>query len=90
MKLEQLFEGMMKRSDPYISGERSVPTVPKQKPEVTKRQFDTKILNLAAKAKVSPEKVEQIWLENKKKLDMTLPNAYAILMNRVKKELNIL
>jgi hypothetical protein len=81
-------EGMMKRSDPWISGERSderpKPAAPK-KPSA----HDTKIKNLAAKANVSPEKVERIWSDVKRELDMNHPNSYAILMARVKRVLGI-
>jgi len=88
MKINELFEGMMKRSDPWISGERSderpKPAVPK-KPSA----HDTKIKNLAAKAGVSVDKVERIWGDVKRELDMNHPNAYAILMARVKRVLGI-
>ena len=91
MKINELFEGMMKRSDPWISGERSDPRPsPKAAPAPKKSSpHDTKIKNLAAKAGVSPEKVERIWGDVKRELDMNHPNAYAILMARVKRVLGI-
>lgn len=80
-------EGMMKRSDPYISGDKEGPVPPK--PKTNKTTFDTKILNLAQKANVPPEKVEDIWHATKATVDMKMPNAYAIVTARVKKTLGI-
>lgn len=80
-------EGAMKRSDPYISGERSERTIPIQrtKPSGTA----TRIKNLALKAKVPQAKVERIWDDVKRELDMQHPNAHAILMSKVKRILGI-
>ncbi len=88
MKINELFEGMMKRSDPWISGERSDP---RPAPAAPKKPspHDTKIKNLATKAGVSPEKVERIWGDVRRELDMNHPNAYAILMARVKRVLGV-
>lgn len=87
MKLLDITEGKMKRSDPYISGEIDGPRP--QKVEPKKSNHDTKIVNLAKKANVSPEKVEQIWADTKKNLDMSMPNAYGVLMARVQRTLGL-
>ena len=79
-----LKEGMMKRSDPYISGELDGP-----RPVPKKNSHDTKILNLAKHAGVTPDKVEQVWADTKKSVDMSQPNAYAIVMSRVQRALGL-
>ena len=84
MILKDLFEGMMKRSDPYISGE-----LEGKRPVPKKTVHDTKILNLAKRAGVSVDKVEQVWDNVRRELDMSLPNAYAILMARTKRVLGV-
>lgn len=84
MKLQELTEGKMKRSDPYISGDLDGP-----RPKPSEKTYDKKIINLANKANVTPEKVEQLWLDTKNSLDMKMPNAYGILTARVQRALGL-
>lgn len=86
IKQSAVKEGMMKRSDPYISGELPGPR-PVDKP--LKSKYDRKILNLATKSHKSPEEVEQLWLDTKKTIDMSMPNAYAIVMAKVQRALGL-
>ena len=87
MKLDELkLEGMVKRSDPYISGDLEGPR-PNVPPATKKR--NAKIENLARKAGVSSEKVEQLWADIKKTLDMSHPGAYALLTAKVQRALGL-
>ena len=87
MKLTELHEGMMKRSDPYISGARSVPTQPVALAKKKESPHSQKIAALAKTAKVKPEVVAQLWDEERDKVDEKHPNRWAIVMNNVKRRL---
>jgi hypothetical protein len=103
MKLNELHEGMMKRSDPYISGEKSGPRPPAQPAKPTqpakpvsakpapgaKLQHDQKIDALSKKARVPREEVEKAWNEERDKVDSRNPQRWAIVMNNVKKRLRV-
>jgi hypothetical protein len=89
MKIKDIFEGMMKRSDPYISGDK---TGPRPTPVVNKTKLTPhaqKIEALAKKSNVDAVKVSKIWDEERDRIDSQHPNRWSIIMNNVKKRLNI-
>lgn len=89
MKIKDIFEGMMKRSDPYISGDKSGP---KPGPVVNKTKLTPhaqKIEALAKKSNIDVAKVSKIWDEERDRIDSQHPNRWSIIMNNVKKRLNI-
>lgn len=87
MKLLDLHEGMMKRSDPYVSGEVSKKPEPKTPPK--KSAHATKIANLAKKAGKSEAEVDKLWQDVKRDVDLKIPNAFGIVMSRVQKSLGL-
>lgn len=87
MKLHELHEGMMKRSDPYVSGEVSTKPEP-AKPKKASTHA-TKIANLAKKAGKASAEVEKLWHDVKKDVDLKMPNAYGLVMSRVQKSLGL-
>ena len=103
MKLAELHEGMMKRSDPYISGEKSGPRPPAQpaKPAEAKKPVgpkppagaptphQKKIDALAKKAKLPAAQVEKAWDEERDKVDRNHPQRWALVMNNIKKRLHV-
>lgn len=100
MKLLELLEGLMKRSDPYISGDRSTPIKPKQpitpvtqktpiKSTTAKSSYQTKIDMLSQKSKIAPEQVAKIWDEERDKIDSKHPQRWSIITSNVKKRLKI-
>jgi hypothetical protein len=93
MTLAEIYEGMMKRSDPYISGEKDGPR-PVSHPAVgnvkkTGTTHSQKIEALARKGKVQPSKAQQVWEEERDKIDHNHPNRWALVMTNVKKRLGI-
>lgn len=88
MKINELFEGMMKRSDPWISGARAGerPAAPSPKKPTAR---ETALKNLAAKAGVSVDMVQRVYQDVQRELDMNHPNAHAILLSRVKRVLGL-
>jgi hypothetical protein len=83
MKVADLFEGAMKRSDPYVSGDREgapAPAAPK------KRKVD-RFETMARKAGVSVAAVRSAWHAAKKEVDMSRTNAYAIVQRKVMDQL---
>lgn len=91
MKLTELFEGMMKRSDPYISGDRDGPRPHPAVGDVKRKgtSHSQKIEALAKKGNVLPAKANQIWEEERDKIDEKHPNRWALVMTNVKKRLGI-
>lgn len=93
MKVLEILEGMMKRSDPYISGEKSgkpiANTETTKKTSTPVKKGDSKIETFAKKAKMSPESVKQIWDDEKSRVDNNHPNKWAIVTNNVKKRIGI-
>ena len=90
MKLIDLDEGMMKRSDPYISGDKAGPRPVVGNVKNTQSSHTQKLEVLAKKAKVHPQEVSKIWGEERDKVDNNHPNRWAIVMTNVKKRLGIL
>jgi hypothetical protein len=102
-ELSQVFsplsEGRMKRSDPIISGERSPGSLltlkdagraaPAPRKPPGNSGFDTKIKNLARAANVSPETVEKLWDEQKKRFDRKNLKYWALVMAGVQRELGL-
>lgn len=84
----KMAEGMMKRADPWISGERSGER-PKPAPKKASAR-EAAIKNLAAKAGVKVDMVERVYRDVQRELDMNHPNAHSILMSRVKRVLGLL
>ena len=71
MLLAELFnEGMMKRSDPYTSGDQSTPS--SSAPPTKRSTFQARIEGLAAKAKVSTEVARAAWEKAQKDVDPRL------------------
>lgn len=100
MKLLELVEGLMKRSDPYISGARSGPRPPVQAAKPTqptkpvqatqaKTSHRSRMTELAKKAKIDPAEVDKIWSEEKDKVDSKNSQRWAIVTNNVKKRLGL-
>lgn len=92
MKLAELHEGMMKRSDPYVSGEKSGPrpthpTVGNVKKTGT--SHSQRIELLAKKANVQTAQVEKAWDEERNKVDEKHPQRWAIVTTNVKRRLGI-
>ena len=87
----EIFEGMMKRSDPYISGDkdgpRSHPVVGAVKHLGT--SHSQKIEALAKKGNVTSSQVSKIWDEERDKIDEKHPQRWALVMTNVKKRLGI-
>lgn len=95
MKLAELHEGAVKRSDPYISGEKEGPR-PTQPTQPTKpvgakpvSKHDQKIDALSKKARIPRDQVEKAWDEERDKVDAKNPQRWAIVMNNVKKRLHV-
>lgn len=87
MKIRDLFEGMVKRSDPYISGERSGPR-PASKTTAPKKT-NPQIASLAKRANVPLEQVQALWDEVKAGVDVKAPGAYAMISAKVQKKLGL-
>ena len=87
MKLIDLFEGKMKRSDPFISGERD----PKHAtPSSTKHtSHEKKLMALAAKAGVSVHDARKAWDDAKDQVDPKLENRWMIVMRKAKENLGL-
>jgi hypothetical protein len=94
MKLSQIFESYMKRSDPVISGEMDPTTqrVPfklePQKPK-TKSSIEKTIINFAEKAGVSVDKVWKLRREIMAMKDNRKQNYYAEVNRELKRQLGI-
>lgn len=92
MKIIELLEGMMKRSDPYISGDRDGPRPTHPTVGAVKRpgtSHSQKMEALAKKAKVQTAQAHKIWDEERDKVDEKHPNRWGIIMSNVKKRLGI-
>lgn len=92
MKLKDILEAMMKRSDPWISGDRDGPRPTHPVMGAVKRpgsSHSQKIEALAKKANVTIVKVNQVWDEERDKVDDKHPKRWALVMNNVKKRLGI-
>lgn len=92
MKLHDIFEGMMKRSDPWISGDKSGPrpthsTVGSVKQKGT--SHSQRLADFAKKGNVSPDRAAQIWDEERDKVDSKHPQRWAIVTKNVKRRLNL-
>lgn len=87
MKRTALLEGMMKRSDPYISGDVSHPA-PAKTP-VKSTAVETKLRNLAKRSGKSIDAVETLYRATQQTLDMTRPGAYAALTAKVERALGL-
>lgn len=85
MKFAEIVEGMMKRSDPYISGDKDGvrPTPSKPSP------FSIKISKLASQANVPVSKVEAAWETAKSQVDPRLSNRWALVTLKTKQILGI-
>jgi hypothetical protein len=88
MKLNEIFEGLMKRSNPFVSGDRDGPN-PTSNPWDKKSAHTRKIEALAKKANVQLSQVSKIWDEERDKVDKLSTARWAIVMNNVKKRLKI-
>jgi len=84
----EIFEGMMKRSDPYISGDKEGPR-PIPPKTVGKSAHTKKIEALAKKAKVQLTQVSKIWDEERDKIDEKHPQRWALVMSNAKRRLGI-
>lgn len=85
MKVIELFEGMMKRSDPYISGDlEGHRLITKSLPKI-----NSNVERLAKQAKVDVAKVQVLWDAAKKKYDSKHPKYWAIVTASVKRELGL-
>lgn len=80
----EMYEGLMKRSDPYISGERNIPTVKKQVTAHTKR-----LQALGDKANKPLAYVRELWRREVDKVDASHPNRFGIVMLNLKRQLGI-
>lgn len=84
MRVIELFEGMMKRSDPYISGDLEGPRPISKSPKT-----NSNVERLAKQAKVDVAKVQVLWDAAKKKYDSKHPKYWAIITASVKRELGL-
>ena len=90
MKTAELFEGMMKRSDPWISGERSGPRPEKVEPKTAKpTAHQAQLAALAKKANKTVDEVDKLWNDELKQVDPKLQNRYGIAMARVQRKLGL-
>jgi len=94
MKVKDLTEGAMKRSDPYISGEKDPawhPRHPPLKAAPTKEvsAHEKKLIDLASRANVKLDKVKELWAHAKSTVDPKLPNRWAVVMAKVKRDLKL-
>lgn len=85
MKLEHVLEGLMKRSDRYVSGEDEQPV----RRLVKKTPFQARLSSLAKQAGVSEDKVRDIWVRISGQVDSRNMNRWAIITSKVKQELGI-
>lgn len=86
--LKELLEGAMKRSDPYVSGEKE-PVKPARMPKPADKKpkgcgTTTRATNLAKKAGVSVDKVMAMYKHAK-----AMNNSYAAVWASVQRELNL-
>lgn len=93
----------MKRSDPYISGEKysstpakpAQPAQPKQPVQPTQPSgkkltpHEKRLSQLSDAAKVKPDVVAKIWDEEREKVDKNNSQRWAIVTNNVKKRLGL-
>lgn len=82
--LDKIVEGLMKRSDPIVSGEQDEPVRPKKK-----TPFQARLSNLARTANVSEDKVRDLWIKHSGDVDPKNMNRFAIITSRVKKDLGL-
>jgi hypothetical protein len=80
-----MYEGMMKRSDPYISGEREGPRPPAKKVSAYAKRLQA----LADKAHKPLADIEAMWREEVAKVDPKHPNRFGVVMNRLKQRLGL-
>lgn len=82
-------EGQMKRSDPYVSGEkedvgrRDAPTPAKKSP------LDAQVRIIAQKSGRSEEEVRRVRDQIKREIDLKMPSAWALVNGRLKKHFGL-
>lgn len=86
MKLSELFEGLMKRSDPVISGERTSYAPKSQK---VSSAHEKKLEALAKEAGVSIEQARKAWAAAVAEVDPALSGRWAAVMARAKRALGL-
>lgn len=89
----ELFEGMMKRSDPWISGDRDGPR-PTSKPAASiankkPSPHSQRLENLAKQGRVPVSQVSKLWDEEREKVDGTHPQRWSIVTANVKRRLGL-
>lgn len=85
----EIFEGLMKRSDPFVSGDRDGPNPTKNPWDKNKSAHDQKIEALAKKANIKPDQASKIWDEERDKIDEKHPQRWALVMTNVKRRLTL-
>jgi hypothetical protein len=92
MKLNELKlpEGMMKRSDPYISGDLEGPRpVPVKAAPVKSTSWETKIRNLAKRSGKSFDDVQLLYQNIRKNMELNSPSTYAALTAKLERSLGL-
>jgi hypothetical protein len=102
MKIKELLEGLMKRPDPFISGEHAPTDTHQMFKNIhdNKENFSTDSVNksfhaswikkLANQANVSLAKAEKAWNEAKATVDENDPKSLAIITQITKKALGLI
>lgn len=89
MLLKDLCEGMMKRSDPYISGDSDVPASRTRERTPTKTTFQKRMETLANRANVSVDQATAAWRQATSEVDDRLENRWALVNKLVKQKLGL-